>query len=260
MVSRPISSAAAVHDGAVRIVERALALLRERTGLDFSEYRRSTIERRLANRMIAAHETDGDRYLALLERSEGEMTALAANLAIKVSRFYRNAATFDALASTAVPELRSRFADEPLRVWSAGCAFGEEAYSLAMLLREGDRVEASDVDDQALTISRLGRYARAALGETPTALEQRYFEPVNDRSGAFTIANELRERVRFVHHDLVAEENAPGGPFHLVCCRNVLIYFARPLQLRVMRLLIDRVLPGGVPGLGNGMAVKNAKI
>lgn len=250
MLSRSLTSAAAVHDGAVRIVERALALLRERRGVDFSGYRRSTMERRLANRMIAAREIDGDRYLALLEASESEVEALTANLAIKVSRFYRNAATFDVLASTTIPALRKCFGDAPLRVWSAGCALGEEAYSLAMLLREGDSIDATDVDAHALAAARRGEYGRAALGEIPPAFEQEFFEPAGDGSGALAIAKPLRERVRFLQHDLVAAERPPGGPYHLVCCRNVLIYFTRPLQLRVTRLLIDGLAPGGVLCLG----------
>ncbi len=240
----------AVLAAAAGILERALVLLRDRRGIDFSGYRRSTIERRLANRMITMRMTDGDRYLALLEESDREVASLASNLAIKVSRFYRNAAAFDVLADPIIPSLRQALAGDPLKIWSAGCALGEEAYTLAMLLRDGDRVDATDIDEPALSAARLGRYALAALAETPPHLVRDLLEPVVDEPQFVDVSAHLRQRVRFFRHDLAAADTAPDPPYHLICCRNVLIYFNRPLQVRVMRLLRDSLAPGGVLCLG----------
>jgi chemotaxis protein methyltransferase CheR len=240
-----------LSSGAIRILDDALAILRERRGLDFAEYRRGTLERRLANRMTGARANDADAYLALLGTSEAEIDRLAANLTIKVSRFYRNAGVFDFLRERAIPELRERFPGEPLRVWSAGCAGGEEAYSLAAILAGDDApVLATDIDEQALATGRRGSYPADSFVEIPENLRGEQFAETNE-PGVLTVSDSLRERVVFEFHDLAAAaEPRAGAPFHLVSCRNVLIYFARPLQQRVLRLLVGSLVSGGVLCLG----------
>jgi two-component system, chemotaxis family, CheB/CheR fusion protein len=245
-------SAALSRSDAVRVLDDALVILRERRGLDFAEYRRGTLERRLANRMVAARVESPEKYLAVLRDEEsGEVDRLAANLTIKVSRFYRNAGVFDLLSGSVLPSLRDRFPALPLRVWSAGCAAGEEAYTLATLLGPDDAaVIATDVDELALGMARRGTYGAESLVEMPASRASEMFEP-EDENGSFRVVDSLRKRVVFERHDLAAAQSSPaGGPFHLVSCRNVLIYFARPLQDRAMKLLVDSVMPGGVLVLG----------
>jgi chemotaxis protein methyltransferase CheR len=198
--------------------------------------------------MSAVLRAPGDDYLSLLRESELETERLIAGLTIKVSRFYRNAAVFDFLAAEIVPALRRRF-HQPLRVWSAGCARGEEAYTLAMLLSDDDaQVRATDLDEAALVAGRSGRYEPAALAEAPEAFAAALLQGGGQ---SVEVPELLRRRVEFIRHDLGAADQPPdGAPFHLICCRNVLIYFSRPLQQRVMRLLVRSLAPGGVLCLG----------
>lgn len=228
------------------VVQSVLDVLRERRGLDFTGYRAATIERRIANRMLACRSVDAVSYLTLLRSSEDEVDRLAANLTIKVSRFYRNAGTFDLLRRDLIPSLRAAFPLQPIRAWSAGCATGEEAWTLAMLLDgRGESVIASDIDHRAIAVAAAGEYAAAALDELPQSLCSRFIQ--SNATGALEVTADLRRRVSFTVHDLARDSTLPvRAPFHLVCCRNVLIYFARELQRHAMSLVIDSVVPGGV--------------
>lgn len=232
---------------AALILHDVLAILRERRGIDFSDYRQATIERRIVNRMIATRVAGAGEYLDLLRNADLELDRLTANLTIKVSRFYRNAAVFDRLRTQLVPELIERFRGEDLRAWSAGCAAGEEPYTLAMIF-EGD-VYATDVDELALAAARRGEYRTEVFAEVPPSLVDTFVRPAG-AGGALSVVDELRTRVRFLRHDLSVPSAIPGAPFHLICCRNVLIYFSRILQRRTMQLLIDNLVPGGVLCLG----------
>jgi chemotaxis methyl-accepting protein methylase len=233
------------------IVDEALALLLERRGIDFSEYRRGTIERRVANRMVGAYTRSAEQYLRLLRDDEVEVDRLIANLTIKVSRFYRNAAVFDFLRDSVIPDLRRRFHGEPLRVWSAGCASGEEAYTLAMLLRDDDLVTATDIDEKALEAARRGVYAAGAFGEAPPEWLGELAVPADGGGAMVSVNDSIRRRVQILRHDLASATVAPRLlRFHLVCCRNVLIYFSQPLQLRALGVLAGSIRRGGVLSLG----------
>lgn len=237
------------------LVHAILTLVRERTGCDFSHYRHATIYRRIQNRMISIGIGSLDAYLTLLEKNEDETPRLVERLTIKVSRFYRNSATFDLLRTQLIPQLAMRRGAKPLRLWSAGCGCGEEAYTLAMLLDEAGIdgiVEASDIDPHALRMASAGVYASEAFSEMPSTLRERYVEPVrvgsNERHG---IRQALKERVRFSQHDLISGAPAPGtGIFDLVCCRNVLIYLQREIQECVLADMHKAIEPGGILCLG----------
>jgi chemotaxis methyl-accepting protein methylase len=247
----PSAAGIAEPSPALLILEDALAILRERRGLDFAGYRRATIERRLANRMIAARARSAEAYLQRLRETEDEIDRLAANLTVKVSRFYRNAGMFDSLREHVIPALREAFHGEPLRAWSAGCARGEEAYTLAMLLGAQDEIQGSDIDESALAAARTGIYPAEAFADAPAELLVGEFVAHPGENGLLAVTDELRRRVRFVRHDLVGEDAPPGGGrYHLICCRNVLIYFARPLQIRALRRLAGSLVSGGVLCLG----------
>lgn len=245
------STAEVLRAGAVRVLDAALAIVQERRGIDFSGYRRGTLERRLVNRMVAARASTADEYLSMLREADGEVDRLAANLTIKVSRFYRNAAAYDSLATSALPLLRQTFPGQPLRAWSAGCAGGEEAYTLSMLLDgPGDVVYATDIDESALALARRAHYAFAALVEVPPAMQASLVGTAPE-ADVFTVSAAVRERVEFARHDLATAHCAPGpARYHLVCCRNVLIYFAPELQRRAMHLLVESLLPDGILFLG----------
>ncbi|HEY7433634.1 MAG TPA: protein-glutamate O-methyltransferase CheR [Methylomirabilota bacterium] len=244
-MSRPDSA-----EAAPAVIEEILSIVRTRRGIDFAGYRRGTLERRLANRLLAARQPDVRSYLDHLRGNDEEIDRLIEALTIKVSRFYRNADVFDALRDVLLPELAARFAPDRLRAWSAGCGRGEEAYTLAMLLDEADGdVDATDIDELALASARTGVYAPEAFAELP-ALLFRFVRAPTDGS-PWSVIPELQRRVHFKRHDLSREERAPAGRgYHLVCCRNVLIYFDASLQGQANRLLIDSLVPGGLLCLG----------
>lgn len=236
-----------------------LAVLRERTGTDFSVYRPAMVERRVRNRMIALGFRDFlsclPVYLGRLRADREEAHRLLEHVTIKVSRFYRNRPTFDALRRDVLPALAARAAQRPLRIWSAGCAFGEEPYTLALLLAElgrDDVIDATDIDSFALERARAGVYLPEALEELPIELRERYFEPINlGKQLAYRISEQLRTRVRFTHHDLtVSGATLQQAPFDLVACRNVLIYLQRDAQERAFQGLRSQVAEGGVLCLG----------
>jgi chemotaxis methyl-accepting protein methylase len=233
---------------------RILGALRDWRGVDFDGYRTSTVLRRVRNRMISARARSMAEYLDRLVRDPREADALLERLTIKVSRFFRDAASFEALRR-ALPAVCAARGAGGLRVWSAGCGQGEEAYSLAMLLAEegahaSRHVVATDIDPAALAAAARGSYSVEALAEVPAALRERYF--VRDpAAGTCRVVPEIRARVELRAHDLAGSAAAPDGRrFDVVCCRNVLIYFGPPLQLHVERLLVRSLAPGGLLWLG----------
>jgi chemotaxis methyl-accepting protein methylase len=234
----------------VDLLSEAIALVKRRRGLDLSRYRHATLARRLANRILAAGAVSDDAYRRLLRDDPSEIDRLLATVTIKVSRFYRNAFVFDLLRTSILPELRAGAGREPLRLWSAGCANGEEPYTLALLAAAPATIHATDVDDTALAAARTGRYPPSALAELPDDLAGRLGSWTSADGGGVVVDARLRDRVRFARHDVASAGRPPGGPYHLICCRNVLIYLTPESQHTATRNLIDHLLPGGVLCLG----------
>jgi chemotaxis methyl-accepting protein methylase len=234
------------------LLSQALAVVRERTGLDFAGHRKGTLLRRVRNRMISVGERTLADYVLRLRREPGEAAALVERLTIKVSRFFRDRRTFELLRSF-VSVRRAATAGGSLRVWSAGCGHGEEAYSLAILLEDlGEPPEAlvlaTDVDPAALAQARSGRYPLAALRELDDEALARHFATPPGRAETREVTARLRARVEFRQHDLAGDPPPTG--FDLVCCRNVLIYLEPPAQLDVLRRLEQALVPGGLLCLG----------
>lgn len=235
------------------LTDVVLDLVRERVGVDFSQYRASTIERRIRNRMLSVGASSLEDYLIRLEATDGEAEALADRLAIKVSRFYRNRPTFD-LVRALLPRVAAT-TPAPLRVWCAGCARGEEAYTLAMMLDEAGIdgvVEATDIDRGALASAALGVYTSAATEELPSELARRYLQRAGTAAEApWRVVPPLRNRVRFAWHDVTTGPPPEGvGTYTLVSCRNVLIYLQPAPQVRALQHLATALAPGGALVLG----------
>lgn len=232
------------------IVDDIIAVVRQRTGIDFSQYRRATIERRIGNRMISIGASSLRAYLECLRVDSEEATRLLQRLTIKVSRFYRNARTFDALAADTLPALAQARGDAPLRIWSAGCGHGEEAYTLAMLMDTAGvagTIDATDIDAAALVVARRGVYRPDAFDELPPVLMNAYLDPAG--VDGYRVRDAARERVRFMRHDLTASP-VDAASYDLICCRNVLIYFDRTAQQRAFELLRGALAPDGYLCLG----------
>lgn len=238
-------------------LESLLEVLLERDGLNLSGYRRSTLARRVQNRVIASGEPTLAAYVARLRADPAETALLLDRVTIKVSRFFRNREAVLAV-SRALAGAVGR-GPRRLRVWSAGCGRGEEPYTLAMVLADLGQlaagppaVVATDVDPGALEAARRATYDPAALEEVPPAARARWFGPVLSPAGPrWRVAEEIRRRVSLERHDLArAVRPAWGGPFDLVACRNTLIYFDPPLQHRALTLLCASLVPGGLLWLG----------
>lgn len=230
-------------------------------GPPLDAYKDRCLRRRLAVRMRAVGVHSYGDYAAVLERAPDELARLRDALTISVTRFYRNAETWDALRQRFLPALVARSAT-PVRAWSAGCATGEEAYTLAMLLLEaaegaGRRgaaavhVDASDVDEPALARLRESHYRADALLELPPDLRARWCRAT---AGGIAVEPALRQAVHPFVLDLVREP-CPGTGYDVVACRNVLIYFGREVQERLFEEFARALRPGGLLVLGKVEAI-----
>jgi two-component system CheB/CheR fusion protein len=222
--------------------ERLLEYLRDDRGFDFTGYKRSSLHRRIGKRMQEVGAPDYEAYLDMLEASPEEFGELFTSILINVSAFFRDPPVWAHLADELIPALLERKSpDEPIRAWSAGCATGEEPYTIAILLaeavgedrfREHVKVFATDVDGDALARARQATYPRTQLKEVPETLIERYFEGAGDR---LSVTKDLRRSVIFGRNDLVRD--APISRVDLLACRNTLIYLNSETQRNVMARL-----------------------
>jgi two-component system, chemotaxis family, CheB/CheR fusion protein len=232
-----------------------LELLGTRYGVDFRDYKRGTMERR-TERRIGLHRLDGwGAYLEYLVSHPEEVEALYGDLLIGVTNFFRDPEEWEFVAREIVPTLLDGRADTPtLRAWSAGCATGEEAYGLAMVLLEHVeamegrlevKVFASDASPGALEIGRRGRYPAGIAGHLSSERLERFFRPTAD---GFEVVRDLRRTVTFAAHDLLSDPPFPH--LDLVSCRNVLIYLEPAAQERLLERFHFALRPGGTLWLG----------
>jgi chemotaxis methyl-accepting protein methylase len=233
--------------------EGTIAALRAHTGIDVAAYRRPTIERRILNRMISLGEHSHHDYLERLRESRDEAFRLLDRVSIKVSAFYRNPGTFDLLRERVLPGLAMHAAGRPLRIWSAGCGRGEEAWTLAMLLDNhgiAGTVIATDIDPGALEHARARTYVASAVASLPSGLATRYLDVTGASGGVVRVSPALSARVQYSQHDILTSAPPAEAPFDLICCRNVLIYFQREAQERAVLTLRRSLSEGGTLCLG----------
>ncbi len=217
-----------------------LLMLKETRGFDFTGYKPSTLQRRIHRRMAGLNLATFGEYRDYLELEPDEFTALLDSMLINVTAFFRDPAAWQTLSDKVIPELLSaKSARAPIRVWSAGCATGEEAYTLAIILAEAlgpeqfrDRVKiyATDLDEEALHQARLGAYDEHALAEVPGNFREAYFEPLGTRH---TFRRDLRRQVIFGRNDLTRD--APISRVDLLVSRNTLMYFNAETQASIVR-------------------------
>ncbi len=220
-------------------------------------YKDTCLRRRISVRMRAKGATSFAQYAGILDADQHEYDKLVDALTINVSKFFRNPETFACISAKVLPDLWS--VPSPLiRIWSAGCATGEEAYSLAVLCREyaishNDlqklerlRIIGSDLDRESVSIASRGRYPASAFPDTSPAVREKYFSVEN---GLFSVTPEIRNLVSFERRDLL-DGAGPGGRLHMIVCRNVIIYFTRETQEQLFERFHDLLLPGGFLVLG----------
>jgi two-component system CheB/CheR fusion protein len=232
-------------------------------GVDFSAYKRSTIERRIERRMALQKLDQVDDYLKFIESNTAELNVLYSDLLIGVSGFFRDREPFDALKTLVFPRLlEHRSPDIPIRVWVPGCSTGEEAYSIAMCLLEylGDRASehkiqifATDIDDHALARARLAIYPASIDIDVSSDRIQRFF---SQQEKGYQVSRQVRDLIVFARHNI--GKDPPFSRLDLVSCRNVLIYMQPPLQRRVLRVFHYALNPDAFLLLGTSESVGDA--
>jgi len=220
-------------------VDALLEYLKRSRGFDFTGYKRASLERRIAKRMQMIGVPSFSEYTDHLEVHPEEFSVLFNTVLINVTSFFRDPSTWEFIAQTVVPELLSRRNDgQQIRVWSAGCASGEEAYTLAMIFaeavgldafKEQVKIYATDVDEDALAKARQAAYSEREVADVPPPLLEKYFESVG---GQYLFRKDLRRCVIFGRHDLI--QDAPISRVDMLVCRNTLMYFNAETQTRIL--------------------------
>lgn len=236
--------------------EALLHYLRDARGVDFTGYKRTSLMRRVRHRMEQAGVQSFEEYLDVLQASSDEFAALFDTILINVTSFYRDPEAWQFIQDEVVPAILARRGpEEPIRIWSAGCGSGQEAYTLAMILadsldpdafRRRVKIYATDLDEQALTEARAASYDAKAVASVPEALLGRYFDQVN---GRYVFNKDMRRAVIFGRNDLV--KDAPISRVDLLVCRNTLMYFNAETQQKVLSRLHFALAPEGVLFLGH---------
>jgi len=244
--ARPIDEADALRD--------VFTLLRARTGHDFSNYKRTTMLRRIGRRLQVHGVAEIGQYIVTLRERPGEIEALLRDLLISVTNFFRDRAAFDALEAHIPKLLAGKSIGDQVRVWVAGCATGEEAYSVAMLLSEHAswldnppeiQIFATDIDEDAIAVAREGLYTDSIAADVSPERLQRFF---TSEQGHYRVKKELRDLVLFAVHNLLRDP--PFSKLDLLTCRNLLIYLDRQVQEQLLKLFHFVLRPEGLLLLG----------
>jgi len=247
-------------DGQQQALREIFAQLRLRTGHDFSNYKRATVMRRIERRINVRTIPDLPTYSEYLKENPEEAQSLLKDLLISVTNFFRDRKSWEILERNIIPPiLAGKQPGEPVRVWSVGCATGEEAYSLAMLFAEqahagGEpkpvQIFATDIDQTAIADARDGFYTLNDAADVSPERLQHFFVKDND---AYRIRREIREMVLFANHNVL--KDPPFSNLDLVLCRNLLIYFNGMAQERALETLHFALKPGGFLFIGSSESI-----
>ncbi|SDM23711.1 two-component system, chemotaxis family, CheB/CheR fusion protein [Catalinimonas alkaloidigena] len=236
-------------------IHTILSLILQRTGMDFHQYKKTTIVRRVERRMNLQNIRSRESYIQYLRNDPYEIDLLSADMLINVTSFFRDANAYEVLNEKVIePLVRDHEGARELRFWIAGCSTGQEAYSVTMLLLEAIRkygkkvplkIFATDVDQRALDVASKGEYPESIESEIPAALLVRYFQKQEHH---FQVNKELRERIIFAKHDLT--KDPPFNSIHLISCRNMLIYIEPDAQEKILSFIHFALVEKGFLFLG----------
>jgi len=238
---------------------KILLLLRTHSGVDFSQYKVSTVERRITRRMVLNKINTRDKYASFLRGNRQELDALYSDVLISVTGFFRDAESFEALKRKVFSKLLQRPQEEPFRAWVLGCSTGQEAYSLAMAFLEcngqtaaGPRLQvfATDVNEASLEKARAGWYSKNVVQDVSPARLRRFFI---EEKGGYRVSKPLREMCVFARQNLISDP--PFSRMNLICCRNVLIYLENDIQRKVLPSLHYALRTDGILFLGASESV-----
>lgn len=253
------------HEFPDNALAKIFMLLRHRTGNDFSQYKRATVERRVRRRMLLSHSENLGDYVRLLEQQPDEVGVLFQDLLISVTEFFRDAAAFATLREKVFAALLTdaeRSDKQPIRIWVPGCATGEEVYTVAMVLLEtlGElgvtvpvQIFGTDIDALAIEKARQGAYPEGISDEVSPDRLQRFFTKT---ATGYRVAKGLRGRCVFAPQNVL--KDPPFSRLDLICCRNLLIYLNGSLQNRLLEIFHYALNPNGVLFLGTSETTGNA--
>ncbi|MCM8812685.1 MAG: protein-glutamate O-methyltransferase CheR [Candidatus Omnitrophica bacterium] len=232
-------------------------------GVDLRQYRKKSLRRRISIRMHQHRIEQFRDYAQLLAKNPAECDALLDKITINVTEFFRNPETYAAVRAEILPRLleeKLKAGTNVFRVWSAGCASGEEPYSIAIMLRELfvgkyahflPHIYASDIDDHALAEAKAGVYQERSLRELSLPQREKYF--TRQDAGLYSVRNDFRTIIRFVHQNMISDP--PFRNIDLIYCRNVIIYFTRELQRKLYENFHAALTAGGYLVAGKVEAV-----
>jgi two-component system CheB/CheR fusion protein len=245
------------------MLQKVFIILRRNTGHDFSLYKSNTISRRIERRMVINQIDRLPDYIRYLQQSADEVEILFRELLIGVTSFFRDPEAFEVLEQDIIPRLfQDRAPDRPIRAWVCGCSTGEEAYSIAILLREQmdslkqdfeTQIFATDIDHQAVEQGRLGLYPSNIAAHVSPERLQRYFVKEDD---GYRVSPLIRNMVVFATQSLI--KDPPFSKQDLISCRNMLIYLGTDLQQRILPLFHYALNPGGFLFLGSSETLGNS--
>ncbi|HVX52512.1 MAG TPA: CheR family methyltransferase, partial [Chitinophagaceae bacterium] len=234
--------------------------LRLRTGHDFTNYKRPTLVRRIERRVMIKNLPNLTAYAGFLQQNAEEVHALLKDMLISVTNFFRDKKAFEAIQHDVLPRIiKDKNAEDQVRIWVAGCATGEEAYSIAMLCAEQTlnvidapkiQIFATDIDEPAITHARSGYYS---INETADVTQERLRRFFNKEGDGYRVRREIREMVLFANHNFI--KDPPFSHLDMISCRNVLIYLTRRAQERVMETFHFALNTGGYLFLGTSESI-----
>jgi two-component system CheB/CheR fusion protein len=244
-------------------MKKIFVLLRNQTRHDFSQYKSGTIQRRVERRMAVFRIDEVDNYVKLLQQGPAEIEALFHDLLIGVTQFFRDSEAFAALEAKVVPSLfvGKSAVNGVVRVWVAGCATGEEAYSIAILLQEymdalqrryEIQIFATDIDSRAIATARIGKYPVGIAADVSPVRLSRFFSAEPGGQG-YRVHKDIRDMLVFSEHNII--KDPPFSKLDFISCRNLLIYFDADLQQRLMPLFHYALNPQGKLFLGSSEGV-----
>jgi len=257
---RPVIETIAKSD-----LEQILTEVHAKTGISFHDYKETTLRRRLERRMVANGINSLPLYLKFIKQTEDEPQHLAQDFLISVTHFFRDKKAFETLAKLIKSKMDKTATIQNLRIWSVGCATGQEAYSIAILCaealggpeqlsRHNIQIFATDIDSNALSIARSGSYSASALEDMPADLRNKYFIGMGDK---MSVVKPLKDIILFSKHNIL--ENPPFSRVDLLTCRNVMIYFSAKLQEKAFKVFHYSLVKDGTLFLGKSESLGNAE-
>jgi len=241
-------------------VSKVLKIVKDGTGMDFSYYKPNTINRRIEKRISINQNNNIEEYLNFISQSVKEPKILSKELLISVTSFFRDKEAFEIIENTVIPSIfESNNGDDQIRIWTAACATGEEAYSLAILfhkyatehnLNKNIKIFATDIDKEAIEFAGSGIYSESIISDVPPKILETYFKRYEDK---YQVTETIRKMVIFAKHDIV--KDPPFSKIDLIVCRNLFIYLNNQVQTQLLYRFYFALKPDGFLFMGNSESI-----